>query len=475
MEKILKILLINPPPLNGPKVIREGRCEQRLSSFQYVMVPISLPMTAGLLLQNNFEVKIYDFMVEDFDFSGAISASARFKPDLVIINFSTLTYKSDAEFVMRLKKKLPNAHLVAIGVHVTTLPKKVLRETRLDSVVRGEPEITVLKLATALKNKKLLDNIRGLSYKKDGQIINNPARPHFKDLDSLPFAARHLLKNDRYFMPVYNRPYTLLITARGCPNKCTFCTAKQYYGNKFRVRRVEKVIEEIEQIVNHDQIKDITMWADTFTFDKKFVLELCQQIIDKKIKFNWMCNARVNTVDLEMLKAMKKAGCMGVAYGVESGVQKILNNVKKGTTLKQIERAFKLTRKANIDSLAHVIFGLPGETKKTINQTIKFIRKIDPDYVQFYCAIPFPGTEFRKLAVKRGWIKASDWNQYELNRAIINTSELSQKDLAKARKKAMVGFYLRKKFISRQLKKVKSFRDLLNLIQKGSSFLINWG
>ncbi len=470
-----RALIINPPPLTGPKVVREGRCEQRLSSFQYVMVPISLPMIAGILEKNNFLVKIYDFIVEDFGFDDAVKAAARFKPDLAIINFSTLTYEGDQEFVRRLRKKLPQAHLAAIGVHVTSLPEKTLQDGVLDSIIRGEPEMTSLDLMQTIQKKAKLNHILGLSYRNGKKFSHNPPRPPLEDLDSLPFAARHLLKQDRYLMPVYDRPYTLLITARGCPNKCIFCTAHQYYGQKFRMRQPTKVIEEIEEIVKKHKINDITMWADTFTLDKNFVMELCRLIKAKKLNFKWMCNARVNTVDAEMLAAMKEAGCMGIAFGVESGVQEILDNVRKGITLEQISHAFQLTREANIDSLAHVIFGLPGETNETIRKTINFINKIDPDFVQFYCAVPFPGTEFHDLAQKNNWIATDDWNQYEINQAVIETPLLSQKDLARARKKALFSFYLRPRFIFRQLKHIKSPQEFFNLAQKGISFLKNWG
>ncbi len=470
----MKILLINPPNLSGPKVIREGRCEQRFSSFQYVMVPISLPMIAGLLLKNNCEVKIIDFMVENYSFDDAVGVSAKFKPNLVIFNFSTLTYKNDLEFVRRLRGKLKSSHFSAIGVHVSALDRETLQESKLDSIIRGEPEMTALKLVEALKGGKQLRMVRGLTFRQGQKIIKNPDRPLIKDLDSLPFAARHLLRQDRYFVPVHNRPYTLLITGRGCPNRCNFCTARQYYGNKFRSRKPEKVIQEIEQVVRESKISDFTMWADTFTFDKNFVMELCGLIKAKNLKIHWMCNARVNTVDLEMLKAMKEAGCFGIAYGVESGNQQILNNIKKGTTLAQIEKAFEITREAKVESLAHVIFGLPGETKATIEETLKFIDRIDPDYAQFYCAVPFPGTEFRLLAKKEDWITTDDWDQYEINQAIIETATLSREELANARRMAVLRFYLRKKFILRQLKGIKSFRELLNLLEKGFSFLVNW-
>lgn len=471
----MKVLLVNPLPIAGPKVIREGRCEQRFSSFQYVMVPISLPQIGAVLLADHFEVKIFDFMVEEADFSQSVAIVAKEKPDLVIINFSTLTYSGDKEFARQIKEKLPEAHLSAIGVHVTALSERTLKETELDSVIRGEPELTALALAKALKNKKDLNRVLGLSFKTGRQIQHNPDRPPIEDLDQLPFAARELLRNERYFAPVHNRPYTLVITARGCPNKCTFCTARLYYGDKFRVRRPQKVVAEIDEAVNRFKIKDFMMWADTFTLDKKFVMEFCRLIQKKHLKIEWLCNGRVNSVDLEMLLAMKAAGCKGIAYGVESGVQKILNNVKKGTTLAQIENAFALTRQAGLESLAHVIFGLPGETKETIKETCRFINKIDPDYAQFYAAVPFAGTEFYRQAQKFGWIATDNWDQYEINQAVIATPKLAQQDLAKARRQAIFRFYLRKTFILRQLRQAKSPKELFNLIRKGLSFLKNWG
>ena len=471
----MKVAIINPPAPNDEKYIREGRCEQRASSFQYLMVPISLPSIAALLRQKGFEVKLIDCIAEELSAEAAIRQIFHFKPKLVILNFSTATFSADKNFALELKKTLPRTHLAGIGVHVSTLPEETLIETALDSIIRGEPEMTALDLAENLRGKERLRYVKGLSYRGNPTFVHNPARPWIENLDALPFPARDLLKNERYKMPVFNRPYTLVITARGCPNNCSFCTANLYYGTKIRKRSPENVLDEVEEILKVHKIRDITFWADTFTFDRHYVLKICQEIKERGLKFRWMANARVDRVDPEMLKEMASTGCQIISYGVESGVQKILNHIGKNITLKQIRQAFCWTRQAGIESAAHIIFGLPGETEETIKQTIKFVKEINPDYIQFYSAIPFPGTRFYEEAAKKGWITSKDWSDYELGKNIISTPKLPVERLAYWRKRAYLQFYLRPAYIWGRLKKfVKKPADFWFFAKQAISFMKDW-
>ncbi|MEK7142964.1 MAG: radical SAM protein [Patescibacteria group bacterium] len=471
----MKVLILNPPVKNHEKFIREGRCEQRASSFQYLMVPISLPSIAALLREKGFEVKVIDSMAEELDFIEAIDAIEKFNPRFIITNFSTATYPTDKDFTFELKKAIPKIHITAIGVHVTSLPGETLRETALDSVIRGEPEITTLELAEAIAQRKNLKRIKGLSYRSNPAIVHNPDREFIADLNILPFPARDLLKNERYKMPVYNRPYTLVVTARGCPNNCSFCTASLYYGTKIRYRKISSVLDEVEEIIKIHHINDITFWADTFTFDRDYVLAICQGIKERGLKFRWMANARVDRVDLELLNIMRKSGCQIISYGVESGVQKILNNIGKNITLKEIRQAFLWTRQAGIESAAHIIFGLPGETEETIRKTIKFVLALNPDYVQFYSAIPFPGTRFYHQALENGWLVASSWQDFEVGKNVISTPELSLPQLAKWRKRAYLQFYLRPAYIFSKMKKfIHQPRDFWPFIKQAVSFLKDW-
>jgi len=471
----LKVAIINPPAANHEKYIREGRCEQRASSFQYLMVPISLPSIAALLRQKGFEVKLLDCMAEELSTEAAIRQIFLFRPKLVILNFSTATFSADRDFALKLKKILPKTHLSAIGVHVTTLPELTLIETALDSIIRGEPEATALDLAENLRGKERLRYVKGLSYRGNPTFVNNPARSFINNLDLLPFPARDLLKNDRYKMPIYNRPYTLVITARGCPNQCSFCTANLYYGTKIRMRSPENVLDEVEEILKVHKIKDITFWADTFTFDRNYVLKICQGIRERGLKFRWMCNARVDKVDPKLLAEMKATGCQIISYGVESGVQKILDHIGKNITLKQIRQAFRWTREAGIESAAHIIFGLPGENEETIKETIKFVKEINPDYIQFYSAIPFPGTRFYDEANRKGWITSKDWGDYELGKNIISTPKLPVERLAYWRRRAYLQFYLRPNYVWGRLRKfVKKPSDFWFFAGQAISFMKDW-
>lgn len=470
----LRVAIVNPPSLDGVKFIREGRCEQRLSSFQYVMVPISLPSIAGLLLSKGYNVKIWDCMADNISARSLARALFDYNPQLIIFNISTPTVASDLEFISKLKRVLPKSHLTAIGTHVTAAPEEVLKESGLDSVIRREPELTSLKLAEVIKTGGKLKTVLGLSFRRHKTIIRNSNRPFCQNLDALPFPARHLLNNQKYTLPIVNQPYTLLVPSRGCPHQCIYCTARVYYGSKVRFRSVKSVMAELEEIVNQHKIEFVTMWSDTFTINQDFVTKLCQAIIKSGLGFSWMCNARVDTISPEMLKLMHQAGCMGISYGVESGNQTILDNIKKGITLEQINQAFRWTRQAGIEALAHVIFGLPGETKETIQQTVAFVINLKPDYAQFYCAIPFPGTELYQKAKEQNWLTTEDWSKFEINQAILNTPLLTAAELDQARVGAYKKFYLRIPYILGRLAKIKNTRDLVLTTKQGVSFINQW-
>jgi radical SAM superfamily enzyme YgiQ (UPF0313 family) len=469
----MKILIVNPPAFNGIKYIREGRCEQRLSSFQYVMTPISLPSIAAVLRKSSHSVIIQDCIANNQDIDEIKEQIKLYQPQLVIINTSTATFNNDKVTIKAIKES-SDAHITAIGTHVTALPEISLTESKLDSVIRREPELTSLDLTNSLNNNKDLKNVLGVSYKSDKEIINNPDRPFIENLDDLPYPARDLLSNQKYTMPLSDKPYTLLISSRGCPYDCIFCTARQYYGKKLRLRSPANIVNEIEEIIKKHHIRNITMWSDTFTLNRNFVVEVCEEILRSGLKFNWMTNSRVDKVDPELLRLMRKSGCWIISYGAESGVQKIIDNAKKEIDVNQTKNAFKWSKDAGIETMAHIVLGLPGETKETIQQTVDFVIKLDPDYTQFYCAIPFPGTEFYQMAIENNWITTNEWNSFEINQPIISTPFLSAKELRKAKKQAFKSFYLRPSYALKVFRRTKSPKQLTNTIMQGINFAKEW-
>lgn len=470
----MRVLIINPPAKNGAGFVREGRCEQRASSFQYLLLPVSLISIAAILKKKKFKVRVIDAIADKMDWQNLADRIKKFSPRMIILNVSTVTFNSDMHIARKIREILPDIHLSAIGVHVTALPEEALK-SEIDSVIRREPEETAIKLAWAIKNKIQLKKILGISYKKNGRFYHNKDRPWIENLDELPFPARELVENEKYLMAMSKIPHTVLVSSRGCDQNCIFCTARQYYGNKLRLRSAKNVADEMEMVKNKFGIKYITMWSDTFTLDRDFVIELCREVLERGLKIKWMCNSRVDTIDEEMLVFMEKAGCIGIAFGVESGVQSILDRAGKKIRVSQIKKAFALMKKTRIESLAHFILGLPGETKETIKETVKFAKKIDPDYAQFYCAVPFPGTPLRTLAKQKGWIASDNWRDYEINQAVLETKNLSRRDLEKARQKAYLSFYLRPGYIYKKLSRLRSLSDIKFFTIHSFKFLRDWG
>lgn len=469
----MRVLLLNPPGPEGRGYIREGRCEQRLSAYAYSMLPVSLPLTAGLLRERGHEVRILDAVAAGTSTKGVLDEVAGFSPGLVIVAVSTPTYDSDVAWIDRLSTVV-SAHFSAIGVHVTALPDETLRSSPLHSVIRGEPEWTTASLADALQSGQGLGHVAGLSWRDGPRVVHNEDYGFDGDLDELPPPARDLLDERNYFLPLIDRPYTLVVPSRGCPHHCTYCTAPMYYGKRLRRRSPAKVVDEIESVAKRGVVNDFVMWSDTFTLDRSFVLALSDELRARKLGIRWSCNSRVDSLDEEMIGAMKAAGCTGVAFGIESGVQQILDSARKGTTVEQGREAIRLTREAGVQSLAHFILGLPGETPETIRQTIDYAKDIDPDFAQFYCATPLPGTKLREQALEHGSLPTLDrWSELEFNRAHLSTPSLPARALQRARVRAYVEFYGRPKVVARTLAQSRP-KHLARLARQAMSFARDW-
>jgi anaerobic magnesium-protoporphyrin IX monomethyl ester cyclase len=470
----MRILLFNLPGPGGEGYIREGRCEQRLSSFMYRMLPVSLPSTAGLLRAEGHQVRILDASTQRVAPHEITHEVRRFDPALVVMTLSTPTYESDVAIIKDLTG-WTRAYLAAIGVHVTANPAETLADSRLHAVVRGEPEWTVADLAAALASGRDLATVHGLSFRRaDGEVVHNADRGFEGDLDELPPPARDLVREEDYFLPIVNRPYTLVVPSRGCPHHCTYCTAPSYYGKRLRQRTPARVVDEIEEIARRGVVKDFTMWSDTFTLDRKFVMDMCRELQARRLDIRWMCNSRVDSIDAEMAAAMQASGCVGISFGIESGVQQILDNVRKGTTVEQGRIAVRTVKTAGMQTLGHFILGLPGETPETIRQTIDYAKEVDPDWAQFYCATPFPGTAFMAEAKKAGHLsETAPWRAYEFNTPIISTPTLSAAELKRARMRAYLEFYARPRIVKRVIGQVRP-EHLFGLFGQAYAFARGW-
>jgi len=455
-------------------MVREGRCMQRKGAWTAVWSPISLATIGSVLEKEGFGVKLSDCIVENIDFKKLEENIKDFKPDLVIINTATPSIESDLEVAKVVKVFDRKIVTAAFGIHVTALPEESLRRQKsLDIVIRGEPEDTIKELASFICENKDIYKTKGISFLRNNKTIHNPDRELIKNLDELPFPAWHLVDISKYTLPFKNKQFLLVDTGRGCPYNCAFCNAATFYGHQIRLRSVEKLVDELAWVKEKFKVDEFLFWTESFTLNPNYAKAVCQEIIRRNLRISFVCNSRVTGVDEELMQWLKKAGCWMVGYGVESGNQQVLDRANKKITLGDIRKTVKMAKDVGLEVTGHVIFGLPGETKQTMEETLKFCLDIDLDFAQFYCAVPFPGSYFYQEAKKNNWIIDSAWPYFEQNFCVLNYGHLSAKEIMDFRKKSFRKFYLRPKMVVKTLKKIDSFAGLKYFLSMIKDF-ITW-
>jgi radical SAM superfamily enzyme YgiQ (UPF0313 family) len=415
---------------------------------------------AAMLMRQDIEVRMSDCIAEGMSVEQLKLALREFNPDLVVINTATASIYSDISTAELTKNICPQAKTLAFGLHVTALPDEAFAlSAQLDFVIRGEPEFCLLDLAKKVKEGYgNFAEIKGLSYRDAKGIQHNQERGFDGDLNTLPFPAWELINVRNYPLPFSGEPFLLIATSKGCQNACLFCPAKPFYGKLLRFRDHHKVVDEMAYVIEKFGVRHFLIWSESFTEKKEYVMNLCDEIIKRKLPVSWVCNSRVDRVDLEMLSLMRKAGCWMIGYGVESGNQDILDQNKKNITVAQIEEAITLAKKAGLEIAAHVIFGLPGETMATGLRTIRWLNKLPIDYVQVYCAVPWPSTQLYHIAKEKNWLVSNNWELYEQNVCILDTKSIKPGEVEYLRGRALLKFYSSPKRIVAVLRKINSFR-----------------
>lgn len=341
-----------------------------------------LAYIAAFLLKNGHQVKVLDMRLE-YEEGYLLDKLKEFKPDIVGVTGPSLQYSRLYNLIDILKKQ--GYRVVVGGPHASTIRKKILEETNADFAIKGEGELTFLDLC----NGKEKQDISGLIWRDNGTIVENPDRERIKDLDSLPFPAYELFEIEKYMdkkIPI--------LTSRGCPYRCIYCSVRLVIGREFVSRSPENVVEEIIKWKNKGYSRFIFP-DDCFSLDLNRAKKICDLIIEKNLNigFDLRNGIRVNRVDEELLRKMKKAGCFFVSFGVESGVQDVLNSMKKDITLEQVTTAVSLAKKVGIKHGVFFIIGLPGDTYEKFKQSLKFALSLKADEVRFYNIVPYPGTE----------------------------------------------------------------------------------
>jgi len=442
----MKVLLVNPPKIDGLSVIREDRCE--ITERVTTLPPYSLLQMAAILRNKGHSVNLIDANGKNISVNELKLKMKSVDFDAIIFRFTPTTFKNDM-VVARIAKSI-SQDIKTIGLCWTLKPfaEKIIEDVKeLDFYIVGDYIVSAPQLIDAINNGYNLDGVSGIVYKNGSRVLRTKTNEVEYDLDKLPIPAYDLLGNlDSYYVNTkYGRPYTIIYSSAGCPYKCIYCTVAE---TKWKARSAESIIKEIRYLKKKFNLKFLTFFDETFTYNRERVVEICNRLIDEKIDVTWYCNTRSNKVDLELLKLMRKSGCKGMSLGIESGSQKILNNAKKGTTVKQNEKAITWAKKARIKTYCSFMFGLPGETWDTVQETIEFVKRTLPNGAQFNVTVPYPGTKLFEQAVEKGWVSNDiDWTKLYQHMSTMRTESLTPKDLEKARKIAYRSLYFNPKWV----------------------------
>jgi len=461
----MKIWVLNPPFLS--KFSRSQR-SPAVTKSGTLYFPLWLAYATGVLEQAGHEVTLTDAPARGLTDADIMDMGKRLRPELIVMDTSTPSIQYDIQTAGALKEIIPETLIVFVGTHVSALPEETLSASEaVDAVARREYEYTLRDLAEVLKKEhgrggEAFSDIDGLSYRKEGIVTHNQDRPFIKNLDELPWVSRvyakHLQISD-YFNPNALYPMVTLITSRGCPFLCRFCVYPQTMtGRKYRLRSVEDVIEEIRFVhKTFPEVKSIFFEDDTLTVNKSRLIALSEALIKSDVRIPFVANSRID-LDLETMKLMKAAGCRQLCVGFESGNQAILNEIRKGIKIEWMEAFMENARKAGILIHGCFMIGFPGETHQTVEQTIALALQLNPDTVQFYPVMVYPGTEAYLDYLNKGWITATDFREWltpsGLHNCVIRNDFFAPADLVKLCDEARRRFYLRPRYIAYKLQQM---------------------
>ena len=442
------------------------------NKYKQAVPPLGLAYIAAVLEKNGHEVKILDAVVEGYEteekigdgfirygltFPEIFSRVKSLQPDLIGISclFSS-QWQNTYELGHYLKDKLPNAVIVMGGGHPSVFPKEVIQSGAADYVVIGEGEESIKQLVNYLlhQDSVALNKIDGLAYKdKNGQIRVQPKTKFIENLDELPLPARHLLNMEAYFkinMPqglvTKHQNNTAIISSRGCPNHCVFCSTSKFWGNRLRLRDPKEVIAEMKQLKEVYGIKELQFLDDNLTLNREHAKQLFQLMIKEGLKLEWTTpqGIAVWTLDREMLELMRRSGCYAITLGIESGSQRVLSEIiHKPLNLNQVTEAVKLAKKVGLYVFSFFVIGLPGETLTDIKKTFKFARELKIDIPVFNFALPLPATELYEICKKNNYLPIDyQHSQTDYYKPQITTQDFNPKQILKLLKNQRLLFIL---------------------------------
>ncbi|MCR4432272.1 MAG: radical SAM protein [Tepidanaerobacteraceae bacterium] len=479
----MRVLLLNPPFLAQYGKFSRNQRSPAITKAGTFYYPIWLAYATGVLEREGHEVKLVDAVARRLSYEQVEILAKEFCPEVIVVETSTPSIYNDVSISERLKKALGHSFILLVGTHPSALPKETLQlSEEIDGVARGEYDYIVRDVARALSDAReaspspglslrgrgeyeALARVSGLSFRENphpnpprgqgGRIRHNPDRAPIENLDELPFVSkvykRHLNVWD-YFFGGAQYPMVHIISGRGCPNRCVWCVWPQtLHGRRFRARSAENVVDEMEFIAQEmPEVKDIGFEDDTFTVDQKRVVEICDLILARGLKVSWYANVRVN-LRLETMLKMKAAGCRFLIVGFESGSPEILKQIRKGITVNQSREFMKNARKAGLLVHGCMVAGNPGETKETLQQSLDLAMELNPDTMQFFPMMVYPGTEAYQWAKENGYLITQNFPEWitpeGLHNTVVTTPELSAQEVVEWCDNARRQYYLRPSYL----------------------------
>ena len=459
----MKVLLLNPPFTDYGGLEGHGG----------KAAPLNLTYLASYLrnIKPEIDISILDCEGLRLKFDDIEKRIKELCPDIIGITLPTPAFLQGLEVSKIAKRLNSKVKIVVGGPHPTAFPVETLSEPTIDVSVYGEGEITFGEIIKAFESNGSLNKIKGIAYKYNN-IQLNPPRPLIDDLDTIPFPARDLLPLNIYFPPPTkresNKRSANMVTSRGCPYECTYCMARIIWNKRVRFRSVKNVVDEIEECVKKYGLGEFNFHDELFILKRDRTIEICKEILRRKLDIAWVCMVRVDYVWEDVLREMKKAGCKKIMFGFESGSQEILDIMKKRTTIKQALDAVRLVKKVGIKTAGNFMFGNIGETEGTIQESIKLAKMLNTDTVAFFIASPYPGTEFYKIAKEKGYLRKDlEWKDFTLvaehAKPPLNLPGLDSKKIAYWQKRAYKEYYFRINYILQRLLGIRSLIDIKNL------------
>jgi len=443
----MRVLLIHPADFPDP-----DRPPPLLPPNQ--APPLGLAYIASFLRDAGHDVAIHDMKHTELERDAFVDVVRRFDPALVGLGLYTVTVPVGEEISQLLKAWKPSVKVVVGGPHPAGAPEECARNPHFDFAAVGEGEVMMLDLIEALESGGDLSKVAGLWFTEDptdpeSPVVTAPPRGWIDDLDALPWPARDLLPPlDSYAMTMFQYrewPATTIYTSRGCPYSCIFCERREILGNKFRVHTAGYVVDEIEHLITEYGIREIFFYDDTFTLDARRVEAICDEILRRGVEISWNISTHVGTVTRDLLRRMKLAGCWQIAYGIETGDPRVMQDILKGTTVDEVRERIQWTTDAGIEAKGLFMIGHPTDTPESIDRTIEFARSLPIASANFKITTPFVGTPLRDMAADYGELNGDDYRNFmgDPNEVVFVANGLTREYLLGVQRRAYWRFYSR--------------------------------